>query len=563
MQQTCASPWCSQTFQITDDDLAFLEKVSPEFNGKKELIPPPTLCPECRMQRRICWRNERHLYHRTCTATGKTIISNYSPEKEFPVYEKTHWFSDQWNPLEYGRNMDFSKTFFENFRALQRVVPRFMVQQQETMENSDFCNLASNCKDCYLIFDSDFCRDCLYGNVVKHCEDCIDCSFISKCRYCYECTDCKNNHNLHYSRNCDNCSDSIFLESCRGCRSCAFSINLTNQEFVFANKKMSEQEYRGALQNMHLQSHTHVTKYLSEFPPYCAQQIHKYMQGQNNEQVSGDHIYQSKNVHQSYNIEESWDVRYCDNLITARDCMDVSSFGEKIEQMYECSTIGLNSQSCSFCFTSVVNASHLLYCDTCYTSKNCFGCVGLNRNEYCILNKQYSKEEYDELVPGIIDHMRNTGEWGEYFPASLSPFGYNETVAMEYFPLTDEEVHARGWGWHHEADGKKDSYLGPMVSIPDDIHDANDDITKQILKCEVTGKPYKIIPQELKFYREMGIPIPRKCPDQRHKERMALRNPRKLWNRECMKCGKDIQTTYAPARPEIVYCEECYLASVY
>ncbi|KKP36762.1 MAG: hypothetical protein UR28_C0038G0001, partial [Candidatus Peregrinibacteria bacterium GW2011_GWF2_33_10] len=52
-------------------------------------------------------------------------------------------------------------------------------------------------------------------------------------------------------------------------------------------------------------------------------------------------------------------------------------------------------------------------------------------------------------------------------------------------------------------------------------------------------------------------------PDQRHKDRMALRNPRKLWKRNCIKCNAEIQTTYAPERKEIVYCEKCYLESVY
>jgi hypothetical protein len=175
---------------------------------------------------------------------------------------------------------------------------------------------------------------------------------------------------------------------------------------------------------------------------------------------------------------------------------------------------------------------------------------------------QYSQEEYEKLVPKIIENMRKNGEYGIFFLNTISPFGYNETVAQEYFPLTKEEVLVRGWSWHDEEE-KSDQYLGPKYDIPDSISDVPDDITKQILLCEVTGKPYKIIPQELKFYREMGIPIPRKCPDQRHKERMALRNPRKLWNRQCMKCQKDIQTTYAPERPEIVYCASCYLETVY
>ncbi|HRI36281.1 MAG TPA: hypothetical protein PK765_04380 [bacterium] len=64
----------------------------------------------------------------------------------------------------------------------------------------------------------------------------------------------------------------------------------------------------------------------------------------------------------------------------------------------------------------------------------------MNDKSYCILNKQYTEEEYNTLVPKIIAHMRETGEWGEFFSPNLSPFGYNETVAMEYFPLTKEQA---------------------------------------------------------------------------------------------------------------------------
>jgi CxxC-x17-CxxC domain-containing protein len=44
---------------------------------------------------------------------------------------------------------------------------------------------------------------------------------------------------------------------------------------------------------------------------------------------------------------------------------------------------------------------------------------------------------------------------------------------------------------------------------------------------------------------------------------MKLRNPRKLFKRTCDKCGKGIQKTYAPERPEIVYCQECYEKEIY
>jgi hypothetical protein len=59
------------------------------------------------------------------------------------------------------------------------------------------------------------------------------------------------------------------------------------------------------------------------------------------------------------------------------------------------------------------------------------------------------------------------------------------------------------------------------------------------------------------------LPIPRRHPDQRHLDRMALRNPRKLFDRKCDKCQVDMKTTYAPERKETVYCEECYNKEVY
>jgi len=159
------------------------------------------------------------------------------------------------------------------------------------------------------------------------------------------------------------------------------------------------------------------------------------------------------------------------------------------------------------------------------------------------------------------------GEWGEFFSPSLSPFGYNETVAMEYYPLTKEEALSKGFNWsdYEPPPPQVDRVITQeqMKKLPDNIKDIPDDIVNWVLTCEVTGKAYRIIKQELQFYREYNLPIPRRHPDQRHKDRMALRNPRKLYDRTCMKCGKPIKTTYAPDRTEIVYCEECYLKTVY
>jgi Zn ribbon nucleic-acid-binding protein len=157
MQHPCLH--CSTPFDITQADLDFYAKVSPVIAGKRYDIPPPKLCPDCRQQRRLAFRNERHLYHRKCDKTGRQIISVYSPDKPFPVYEQVEWWGDSWNPLDFGRVMDFSRSFSEQFQELIRVVPRRSLIYFQN-ENSEFTNVCSNNKNCYLLFSSDYNEEC-------------------------------------------------------------------------------------------------------------------------------------------------------------------------------------------------------------------------------------------------------------------------------------------------------------------------------------------------------------------------------------------------------------------
>lgn len=104
-----------------------------------------------------------------------------------------------------------------------------------------------------------------------------------------------------------------------------------------------------------------------------------------------------------------------------------------------------------FCFNCSNNCKDIFYCTNSNWIENCFGCCSLRKNQHhCILNKTYAAQEYETLCGKIVDHMRSTGEWGDFFPHELSPFGYNETVAQEYFPLTESEVRAKGWNWYNE-----------------------------------------------------------------------------------------------------------------
>lgn len=559
MRKSCTN--CSAEFEITQDDLEFYDKVSPVFNGKKELIPPPTLCPECRRQRRHAHRNERNLYHRKCDLTGQSIISAYAPERKVIVYNHHDWWSDKWNAHSYGKEFDFSRPFFDQFSELLQTVPHMNVAVGN-VENSDYCHLVADCKNSYLVFESSHAEECLHGFWLQKCKDCCDVSFSHECERCYEIDNCYSCYALLWSRNCTNCSDSAFLLDCIGCKNCLLSMNLRQKEYCILNKQYTKEEYEKKRQELKLSSRHSVEEAKKCFEAFALLHPRKYMTSVQAENCTGNYIQESKNCISCFHAHEAEDCKYGEHVWRgAKDCIDVVTSGRGAELIYECSNTGIGVVQNAFCIQSW--SSHdVYYSSACNTSHHCFGCVNMVKAEYCILNKQYTKEEYETLVPQIIESMRNAGEWGEFFPVSISPFTYHESAAEEFFPLTTDEIKERNWKWVNETP-TKDQYLGPAVEIPNDIQDIADDLSQQILLCSVTGKPYKVIPQELKFYRSIGVPVPVKSPDQRHKERMALRNPQKLWKRPCMKCTKEVETTYAPERSEIIYCEECYLSTVY
>jgi hypothetical protein len=546
---------CSQAFEITDQDKDFLAKVSPKIGGKTHAIPPPVLCPDCRFQSRMGFRNEWNLYHGKCDLTQKQIISLYAPGGPYTVYDQDAWWSDRYDPLAYGRDYDFSKTFFEQFDALHRRVPKSAIHNAKS-ENCAYTNYSAENRNCYMLVGGLGAEDCFFSYRIFYSRDCTDCYDLIGCERCYECTESNKLHSCTFCQSCQNCSGLHWCHSCSGCQDCFGCANLRGKRHYIYNMPFSEKEYRAKM------------KVIRELSPAVVKlDIEKlwlsvprrYAQITQCEECTGDQLLECQRCTDCYTLKQSQDCRFLATAAGDKDCQDIN-FGDNCELQYYSANLEKNYQ---VIFSSLLwYARDCAYSANCFNSHHLFGCSGMKKHAYCILNKQYTEEEYGAIVPKIIDHMRKTEEWGRYFPMHLSPFGYNETVAFDFAPLTEAEVMEHGWKWYRE-EKEAESYLGPPIEIPATIDEVEDDICAKILTCAISGKPYKIIPQELKFYRDMHLPLPRKCPRQRHKDRMARLCPRELWNRACAKCKKPIATSYAPERPETVYCEECYLATVY
>ena len=532
-------------FTITDEDMAFYKKMG---------VPEPTLCPEERQRRRTAFRNFRSLYRRKCDATEKMMVSMYHQEQKFPVYENEHWWSDAWDSMDYGIEIEPGKSFFDQYHALAQTVPRFAIYNLNC-ENCRYSNFAWMSKDCYLVFGCVRDENCINGHIVWDSKNCVDNLYLSRSEWCSECVDCIDGYDLHFSTECSGCIESYFLHDCRSCQNCFGCVGLKHKQYYFLNEKLTKEAYEEKINSLKPFSR----KTLEMGRDWLEKQkktsaIFPTLFGVQAEDCDGNHVYESKNCKKAFDVKTSEDSSYLYTAFNQIDCRDISFTGGRAEHCLDCLTL----HDCMECrFTHGTFASNNMdYCEFCYECSDCFGCNGLRKKQFCILNKQYSETEYRTLKSQLETQMRKDKEWGEFFPIHHSPFAYNEAIAQEYQPLSSEEVKAFNLKWREPEDGAM--YEGKKVVVSDTIDAVPDEIIGQVLKCEASGKSYRVVKEELDFYRRVGLPLPRLCPDERHQQRMKLRNPRELFDRKCSTCQCEIHTTYAPERPEKVLCEKCY-----
>lgn len=586
---------CRIDFIIEPEDFLFYEKIK---------VPPPTWCPECRFQRRVVWRNEIFFYKRKCDATGKEIFAMFAPDASVRVYDRDYWWSDKWDPMEYAKEYDFSRPFFEQLKELIQTVP-WPSRSIHDCIKSDYCMNCSDLKDCYMLFDADHSEESAYGVGVNYIKNSFDNLSLDQCELCYESFACINCYGALFSSNCEDSNNILFCKDCVNCTDCFGCVGLRNKSYCISNEQYTKKEYfkkladfdLGSYQNF-LELQINIYRNFQKFPM-------RFMQGSHNQDVSGEYIYNSKNVLDSYMVAGGEDSRFC--FFTKlqpgpKNCYDYDLFGWNAEKIYECDNVGYGSSDIKFSVLTYGDVHDIEYSMHCVSgTNNLFGCVGLRNKSYCILNKQYTKEEYEKFVPRIIEHINTmpyvdkVGRmygYGEFIPSEFCPYAYNESIAQEYMPLKKERVEERGFKWRDPA---VRGYLTTLSwkDLPDHIKEVSDSILNETILCCVWDenpagavehnctKAFRIIEPELKFYRKMNLPLPRKCFYCRHHERTRQRRPIfKKYHRQCVcnrqdiyknqaehfhgssVCTNEFETSYASDRSAIIYCAECYQAEV-
>ena len=545
MKKICTQ--CSAAFNIDQDELKLYEKFQ---------VPPEDLCFKCSHMGRLAFRNERVLYNRKCDLTGDSIVSIYSPDKPYKVYSAKAWYGDGWDGMDYGRDFDFNRPFFEQFKELQAEIPRLALINMKH-ENSDYCNMTVGNKNCYLVFGGDMNQDVQYGTLCMHNKDSIDIDISNKNELCYFMNDSHDCYGCQYvfdSKNCNNC---YFISDCIGCDECILCTNLVKKKYCINNKQLSKEDYEKQKAEMLNGSRQRMREIFDMFLKLRETRKVKNYHGANTEDCTGDYLVNSKNCINSYNLDGCEDLRNVLFAVNSNDMFNCTYIGHGSEVTYNVMSgfTASHSNLCYFVFDSV----NVDYSEQIISCDNVFGCNGIKHKKFCIFNKQYKEDEYYELRDRIIEHMKKTGEWGKFFPKEICCFAYNESTATHYFPLNKEQALEYGYKWK-EKDPKE--YQKSYIKVPDKVEDLDESIIDKVLACKDCGRNYKINKPEFNFYKRQNVPAPDQCSECRHAERLSMRNPVFLHDRNCVKCGIDVKTTYSPDRTEKVFCEPCYLKEV-
>lgn len=400
----------------------------------------------------------------------------------------------------------------------------------------------------------------MYGRLLQRDKFCVDCAFIHESELCYECLDCRNCFKCMFSEQCQASSDLLFCYNLRDSNNCIFCTNGRHLNNAIFNVKYEKSEYEKKKAEI-LANYKTIEEAKKEFEDLKKKTIRKFASQTKCHNVSGDYLH---NCHQGVMLYDTYDSKNCSYMTDTEnptDSQNCNNYYYKCEFNYNImGAMQLSrSKNCVFVFYS----SDLDYCDNCYNLTNSLGCTAIRKGNHMILNKEYKKEEYQKLKEQIETQLKKEGTWGQYFSPDISPFGYNETLAHDFFPLTKEEALKRGFSWQEKTTGTYGKET--IKEIPETIKEVDERILNEILVCEDCQKNFRITQAELSFYKRMNLPLPHKDFECRHKERTLKRNPRKLWHRKCMKkgCQNEFETAYAPARPEIAYCESCYNNEIY
>jgi len=301
-----------------------------------------------------------------------------------------------------------AENFVQLYRKLVQAEPHISVHVWLS-DNSDYCDQIDRCKNCYLVFNSLQSEDCMYAYDSRWDKDCNDISYCNNSELCHDSLDLEKCYNCDYCQDCTNSNDCQYSYDLRNCNSCFGCAGLRHKNFHIFNKPYPKEEYKTRTKHL-LKNPEEIEKQLTKLKleiPHVSLNTH------NAENSFGNYTINSKNSYYTFKTHDLEDCTYMYDAQKDKDSMDCCVVNES-QLAYDCIE---NSQiyNCNFSYwcANNIDCEYMMYSFSC---KNCFGCFNFKNKRYCILNKQYTREEYEELLPKIKTSLREKGQYMNFLP---------------------------------------------------------------------------------------------------------------------------------------------------
>lgn len=294
-----------------------------------------------------------------------------------------------------------AQSFFAELQRLILSQPKFPVAVLNS-ENCEFCNEVYNSKNLSYCFDTYSTTDSFYLFDSFMCASCGDCDYAVECELCYESVDPYKSFNCEYLEYCAYMRDSAFCFDCGNCHDVFGCVGLNNKSFCIFNRQLTEEEYKKQIKKFKALSAEQVLKMLEDFKKRfpLSQTV-----GVDNENTTyGNYIHYNKNCYLCFDASYDEDCGYLYDSFDCKTSYDLTYVSINAQLSYE-AVDSIALFNCSY-VRHGSNCQGSWYLFNCFNVKDSIGCVGLNNKQYCILNRQFTKEEYEKLSAQILANLK-------------------------------------------------------------------------------------------------------------------------------------------------------------
>ena len=472
------------------------------------------------------------------------IISTYPETERILWVEPFDVFSSHRDELiKFGSEYDFNKSFFDNFSLVFNQIRLPALIRYMENSNAEYCDMAAGIKNVYLSSNITFwSENVAYSFSIKdNSRNVFNCvSVWNNCDNIYTSVWVINSYNIFYSKYITTSSDIRFSSNLVWCKECLFCSDIENQSYSIYNVPYPKDEYLKRKQEILATKEYFLDRYMKID-----------VLGKN---IGSTNIEDGSFVNVSENIEHWFFVKQVKNW---RNLIMIGG-KDPCENMYDCFQWASKMENNNYAAMAAWRWDHLVCNCTVEWSymyynmliegcSYCLWCIGLKNKSFCILNKQYTKEERFELADKIFAQMERDWILWAFFPASMNPFYFNDTAAyLIDDSFTKEEV-TKEWYLRREDEIKVDIPSGaevvlschpdshvlgegynwvqwdssPSVQNDSDMKTLDDfqwfdaqwerkinpEILKKVIKDEKWNY-YRIVPMELEFLQKHGLPLP-------------------------------------------------------